>query len=236
MKYKVLFALLSLPLLFTSCIFSPTIKGNGNVVSEERELDPFDEIKASRGINLYLTQGESKPLVIEADENLLEVIETEVVGHELIIKSTANVRNAKSFKVFVTAPKFEAIKGTAGCNIYSENEISSDELELRASAGSNINLEINTTMVDAASSAGSNIKLEGLAEDFYGRASSGSNIKAEDLKTKKAEAKVSSGANIWITADKRLEASASSGGNIFYAGDPGETDFHKSSGGNVIKM
>ncbi len=236
MKFKVLFALLSLPLLFTSCIFSPTIKGNGNVVTEERELDPFDEIKASRGINLYLTQGESKNLVIEADENLIEVIETEVVGDELIIRSTANVKNAKSFKVFVSAPEFEVIKGMAGCNIYSENEISADELELRASAGSNINLEINATMVDASSSAGSNIKLKGLAEDFYGRASSGSNIKAEDLKTKKAEAKVSSGANIWITSNKRLKANASSGGNIFYAGDPEETDFHKSSGGNVIKM
>ncbi|WP_167616474.1 head GIN domain-containing protein [Maribellus sediminis] len=236
MKFKVLFALLSLPLLFTSCIFSPTIKGNGNVTTEERELDQFDEIKASRGINLYLTQGESKTLVIEADENLIEVIETEVVGHELIIRSTANVKNAKSFTVFVTAPKFEAIKGVAGCNIYSENEISADELELRASAGSNIKLEINAATVDAASSAGSNIKLEGLAEDFYGRASSGSNIKAEDLKTKNAEAKVNSGANIWITADKRLEANANSGGNIFYAGDPKETDFHKSSGGNVIKM
>ena len=236
MKHKLLLTLLSLPLLFTSCIFSPTMKGNGNVVKEERELDAFDEIKASRGINLYLTQGEARALVIEADENLVDVIETEVVGDELIIRSTANVKNAKSFKVYVTAPEFEAIKATAGCNIYSENELSTDELELKASAGSNIKLEINATTVNASSSAGSNIKLEGLAEDFYGQASSGSNIKAEDLKAKKAEVKVSSGANIWIRSDKRLEAHASSGGNIFYAGNPAETDVHKSSGGNVIKM
>lgn len=236
MKRKLVLALLSFPLLLSSCIFSPTIKGNGNVVTQEREVDLFDEIKASRGINLYLTQGESTSLVIEADENLLEVIETEVAGDELIIRSTANVKNAKSYKVFVTAPEFEVIKGLAGCNIFSETELSANELELRASAGSNFNLEINAQTVDVSASAGSNMKLKGLAEDFYGKASSGSNIKAEDLKTKNAEAKVSSGANIWITANNRLEAGANSGGNIFYAGEPTDTEVHKSSGGNVIKM
>ncbi|WP_340111691.1 head GIN domain-containing protein [Maribellus mangrovi] len=236
MKRKLLLALLSVPLLFSSCIFSPSMRGNENVVKQEREVDPFDEIKVSRGINLYLTQGESFALIIEADENLLEVIETEVAGDELIIRSTANVKSAKSFKVFVTAPEFEAIKGLAGCNIFSETELSTSELVLRASAGSNFNLEISAKTVDVSASAGSNMKLKGLAEDFYGKASSGSNIKAEDLKSTKAEVKVSSGANIWITASKRLEANANSGGNIFYAGEPSDTDVHKSSGGNVIKM
>jgi hypothetical protein len=236
MKQKILLVLLSLPVLFSSCILSPSIKGNGDVVEEERKLENFDEIKASRGINLYLTQGETTSVLIRADENLLDVIETEVIGDELNIKSTANVKNAKSFKVFVTAPGFESIKGTAGCNIYSETELSTDELEIAASAGSNIRLAVNVNHASASAAAGSNINLEGLAEDFNGTASSGSNIKAEDLKVKNAEVKVSSGANIWISTDKKLEAHASSGGSVFYKGHPDKTDFHKSSGGNVTKF
>ena len=80
-KQKILvLAILSLPLLFTSCILSPSIKGNGNIVEEKREIEPFDEIKVSRGINLYITQCDTTELLIRADENLIDVIETEVLG------------------------------------------------------------------------------------------------------------------------------------------------------------
>ena len=228
-------AILSLPLFFSSCIFSPSIKGNGNVVEEKREIKPFDEIKASRGINLYITQGETTDLLIRADENLLDVIETEVLGGELMVRSTANVRNAKSFKVFVTTPKIKSIKGSSGCNIYSETELVTGDFNVSASSGCNIHLSVQAEAVEASTSSGSNIHLDGITGNFNGHASSGSNIKAEDLKAKNAEVKVSSGANIWIATENNLRANASSGGNVFYNGDPANTDFNKSSGGNVIK-
>lgn len=224
-----------LALGISSCIFTPTIKGNGNVVEQERDLSDFDAIKASPGINVYITQGNKTEVVVKADENLLEVIKTEVVGDVLELKTTSNIRNAKENKVFVTLPEIESIKASAGCNVFSENEISSKNLEISASAGSNIHLSIKTQETSVKASAGSNINLEGQAENFYGKASAGSNIKAGDLKTSNTEAKASAGANIWISTKNKLQASASSGGNVFYSGDPTNTEINKSSGGNVIK-
>jgi hypothetical protein len=84
-------------------------------------------------------------------------------------------------------------------------------------------------------SSGANIKLEGTANLFSGKATSGSNLKAEDLISKNCTAKVSSGANVWISAKDNFDGHASSGGNIFYYGDPESPDIEKSSGGNVIK-
>lgn len=235
-KQKLLvFTVLGLSLFFSSCIFTPSIKGNGNIVEETRQIKPFDEIKASRGINLYITQDENTKLLIRADENLLKVIETEVVGGELIVRSTKNVRDAKSFKVFVSTPEIKSIKGSSGCNVYSETELVSDNLNVSASSGCNIHLSVLAEEIDASSSSGSNIRLDGITNEFSGRASSGSNIKAEDLKAKSTEAKVSSGSNLWISTENILKADASSGGNIFYNGAPSQTAIHKSSGGNVIK-
>lgn len=232
---SLLLAILSLPLLFSSCILTPSIRGNGNVVEERREIEEFDEIKASRGINLYITQGEKTDLLIRADENLLEIIETEVVGGELIVRATENVRNAKSFKVYVSTPKIRSVSGSSGCNVYSETELVADDFNVKASSGCNINLSVQTEDIEASASSGSNISIDGITNEFNGSASSGSNIKAEDLKSKIAEVKVSSGANIWISTNNTLCAKASSGGNIFYNGDPSKTDISKSSGGNVIK-
>lgn len=237
MKHRiVLLGVFLLSFFMNSCLLAPSINGNGDVQQEERNVDDFNEIKASRGVNVYLTQGEETRVLVRADENLLDVIETEVMGDELIIRSTARVRNAKSFKVFVTSPEYRSVKSSAGANVYSETEIASDALDVAASAGANVTLEVNAGELEASASAGANVQLEGLARECRADASSGANIKAEDLRVKNADLSVSSGANIWMAIDNHLKATASSGGTVFYQGDPAQTDISKSSGGNVNKM
>ncbi|MEN8118430.1 MAG: head GIN domain-containing protein [Bacteroidota bacterium] len=238
MKQKILFLSFSLLVLLfsTSCIFmGPPVKGNGDVMQETRTTDDFDKIKVSRGMNVYITQGDFTKVVVKADENLLDIIETVTEGDVLVVTTNSNIRKAKEKKVFVTTPHLEAIKCFAGSNVFSEDTIREKEMELSCSAGSNIKLELVSNHIEASAMAGSNIKLEGEVQSFYGKASSGSNIKAMDLVARKCDVKTSSGANIWITVNNSLMGSASSGGNIFYYGDPEDTDIHKSSGGNVIK-
>jgi len=236
MKQKIVFiTAFILPLLFNSCIFSPSVKGNGKVVEENRKTEPFDQIKVSRGMNVYISQGDETKVTVEADENLLSAIETEVHGDVLTITTNGFIRNAKVKKVYVTTPEITGLKSTSGSNVYSETSLNANEMEISATAGSNIKLDINIHNGEISSSAGSNIRLEGKAEKLRCKASSGSNIKAEDLKTKECSARVSSGANIWISTETSLDGEASSGGNIFYYGNPAKTEIHTSSGGNVIK-
>jgi len=223
-------------LVTTSCIYTgPSIKGNGNVVEENRKTGDFKEVRVSRGMNVYISQGDFTKVTVKADENLLDAIETRIEGDALKVTSNTNIRSATVKKVFVTVPDISLIKASAGSNVFSETLINSKSLDLSSSAGSNMKLDVNTQNLDASVSAGSNIKLEGKTENFYGKASSGSNLKAEELTSKYCEVKVSSGANIWISVQEDLKAGASSGGNIFYYGNPGSTDINKSSGGNVIK-
>lgn len=235
MKNLALLSVVVFSMFLSSCILSPSIKGDGNVVEEIRNTGKFDEIKVSRGMNVYISQGNQTKVVVKADGNLLDVIETETEGDVLKISSDANIRKATVKKVFVTTPNLVSVGAFAGSNVYSETTIKTNELEISASAGSNIKLSMNTEETNVSASAGSNISLDGKADNFYAKASSGSNIKAEKLTSQSAEAKTSSGANIWITSEKSLKGSSSSGGNVFYYGNPENTDINRSSGGNVIK-
>lgn len=235
MKQKYLiFSAIIMAFVYTSCIFSPSIKGNGNVVEQERAPGIFDEIKVSRGMNVYISQGETTKIVVKADENLLDVIDTEIMGGVLEITTNANIRKATVKKVYVTTPNLISAKAFAGSTIFSETPINTNKLEISASAGSTIKLEIHVDHTKVSASAGSSMTLKGVADNFKGKANSGSNIKAESLTTQNCEAKTNSGANIWITCKTKLIGDASSGGNIFYYGNPVDTDIHASSGGNVI--
>jgi hypothetical protein len=235
-KFQILVSIFLAAILSTSCIFmTPSINGDGNVVEENRKVGDFDEIKVSRGMNVYISQGEKIKVVVKADENLLDAIETRIEGDVLKITSNKNIRKATTKKVYVTLPKIKRIKASAGSNVFSQSTLKSKNLRLSGSAGSNMKIEVDCGKMDVSVSAGSNMMLEGKASSFLGKASAGSNLKAEGLISKKCQVKTSSGANIWISVKNNLTAQASSGGNIFYYGNPETTDVEKSSGGNVIK-
>lgn len=235
-KLSILTSFILILFIVSSCIFSgPSIKGNGNVKEETRSTGDFTEVKVSRGMNVYISNGETTKVVVKADENLIDAIETEVIGNALNVTVNKFIRNSTSLKVFVTAPYIEVIKATSGSNVFSEDSLKTGNLEIKSSAGSNVRLSLEAGDLNVSASAGSNIFLDGKAKSVIMKASSGSNIKAGDLQAENCDAKVSSGANIWIKVQNGLTAKASSGGNLFYSGEPNPLRMTKSSGGNVIK-
>ena len=234
-KAAVILSVIVLTAFLSSCYFPGSIKGNGNVVEETRELGEFSKISVSRGMNVYISQGTSSKVVVKADENLLKVIDTYVDNETLKVTALKGIRNATSNKVYVTVTDLENIKSTSGSNIFSEDSLKTGNLEIKSTAGSNVRLLLESGELIISAAAGSNIFLNGRAKSVTMKATSGSNIKAGDLHAENCDAKVSSGANIWIKVQNGLTAKASSGGNLFYSGEPNPLRVTKSSGGNIIK-
>ena len=93
-----------LSIVMLSCNFSmnlgPGVDGNRHVVSQERSIsNDFESIKVSQGLDLYITQSNGVSLSLEADENLHELIMTEVENGTLSIYTTQNIRRAASKKI-----------------------------------------------------------------------------------------------------------------------------------------
>lgn len=235
-RVQILAAIFLMIFVSTSCLFmGSSIEGDGNVTTDVREVDSFDKIVVSRGVNVYLSQGETEKVVVKADKNLIDAIKTDVVENTLKITSNARVKHATSFKVFVTATDFSKIKTSSGSNVFSETDIKSENLELSSSSGSNMKIETETNNLTVSVSSGANIKLRGKVKKFRGSASSGANLMAEKLTADSCIAEASSGSNLWITVTTNFEGHASSGANVFYLGEPKSSDINASSGGNVIK-
>ena len=229
-----------LSFLLFSCNFDFNItgvQGNGNVQSENRTLnEPFNAIKASHGLDVYLTQGDEESIVIEADENLHQLIKTEIKDNTLHIYAEKNIGHASSKKIMVSFKDISAISSSSGSDVVSTNTISSDRLELNTSSGSDMILKVNTTELDCNSSSGSDLKLSGTTQKLIADASSGSDIKAGELKAESSQVKASSGADITVNTVKELTASASSGGDITYYGNPEVVNRNDSPSGSIRKQ
>ena len=126
----------------SSCFFDG-VKGDGNVVTNKRKIsNDFARINASRGLDVYITKSKRTSLEVEADENLHELITTEVKDGTLYITATRNIWGGSTKKIHLAADFINEISVSSGAEVYSENTYSSDKLVINATSGSQANMEL----------------------------------------------------------------------------------------------
>ena len=124
---------------FTGSFGFQTIHGSGNIVTESRQVSGFDSVEVCCGMELYLTQGGSESLEIEADDNFMDEIITIVQGDRLEIKySQMNNVSYQPTKPVLLYLSMEDIHGVAisGGGYFEVDSIDSQSLDLSLSGGS----------------------------------------------------------------------------------------------------
>ena len=86
-------------------------KGNGDIVTEERDLSDFTQISLSTSADVYYTQADEYSVKVEASQNLMEIIETKVEGSKLKIKRKKGtcLRGNNPIRIYVNSPDIETI-------------------------------------------------------------------------------------------------------------------------------
>jgi hypothetical protein len=227
-----------LSLFASSCMmdmnFGNGKTGNGEIVEESRDVkEDFDVVAASEGIDVFVTQGSEFNITVEADENIIDLIGTDIKDGRLRIHAIENIGRATK-NVYVTLPEITGLESSSGADLIAQNVIKAQNIELDASSGSDLHVELVAGEVSADASSGADIKISGQADALFADASSGSDIKAQDLMVKRCSADASSGSDISVNVSESLVADASSGADIRYTGDA-SVQTKKSVSGSVSK-
>lgn len=215
--------------------FHRTVRGNHNVVKQDRNVGNFSGVRVSTAIDVYLTQGEKTSVVVETDENIQEYLVTEVKNDVLNIYFDASVLSVEVKKVYVTTKEINSLSTTSAGDIFGQNPIKTNNLKLNSSSAGDIKVEVYAGFVDANLSSSGDITLTGEADSMDASLSSAGDFNAYNFKVKQADVSASSAGNadIWVT--EKLIARASSAGDINYKGDPEYVDAHSSSAGGIHK-
>ncbi len=219
-NYKIGGLLLLLLATTTACMLNG-LSGNSQVQTEPRSIrQEFKALSVSQGIDVYLTTNQSNSVRVEADDNILDLIKTEVQNGTLKIYLSKQVWHSKARKVYVSAPIIEEILVSSGASVKLENTLIVDKLMLKASSGSEIEVHVGVSDLYCEASSGADITLIGTAKNLDVEASSGSSVKADDLKTYDANAKATSGATVNVNATNTIQIKKGSGGSVNYKGSP----------------
>jgi hypothetical protein len=66
------------------------IQGSGMIISSDRAVSDFSSIQINLGADLALSQGGSESMTIQADDNLMQYLETRVENGRLIVSTPSN--------------------------------------------------------------------------------------------------------------------------------------------------
>jgi hypothetical protein len=203
---------------------------------ETRELAGFEAVEVSGGIDLSIRQGESFRVEVSSDD--LDDIVTEVQA------GTLSIRRKRSWGFFdwgdhgsasVTLPKLVALTASGGSDVRSEGTFSGDALEIVASGGSDMALDVAVATLEVVTSGGSDLRLSGTARSAHVQSSGGSDLDASRLTVDDADVQSSGGSDLSIMVRERIVGNASGGSDIRYSGEPRVVNVNSSGGGDVSR-
>ncbi len=151
---------------------------------------------------------------LEADDNLLLLIKTEVSGDTLKISTEDRISSKTKIVVKISMPELTSldISGASGAVV---SNVKTDSLKLEASGASKI-------------------KISGEANNLESGANGASGIDAEGLTVNDADVVASGASNITVSAANNLKADASGASTILYTGEPKNVE-PTSSGASSVK-
>jgi hypothetical protein len=215
--------------------FQDSITGNGKAVIQTRSVSEFTGLKVSTGIDVFITQGETQLVVVEADENLQEWIRTEVNGTVLHIYSEKVIRSAKTKKVNITCKTIDKIDVSSAGDVTGLNKFKTDKLDIELSSAGDLKFEVDANEIDISLSSAGNADLKGTTHILKTDLSSAGDLNAFELEAKIGDITVSSAGNAQVFITEEASFRSSSAGNIHYKGEPRIKEIHTSSAGSVNK-
>jgi hypothetical protein len=136
--------------LITSCdeIWHHCIEGNGHASTETRTLPVFTSIQVNGDFKVKMDTGSYYVAIVEADENLQDLIVTHVSGDKLVIESRNGdcLKPSHPIEISVVTPSVNNIELNGSGNVYCYG-LNTEELGLTLSGSG----EINCTQIKASS-------------------------------------------------------------------------------------
>jgi hypothetical protein len=222
-------------LFFSSC---EKVVGEGPLVTETRSLNNFKKVSSSISGNVIFQVDPVYKVEVEAQQNILDILETKLIGDELVIriKDGKRVKSNTGITVTIHAPNCEAVYLSGSGNFLMTGLLNEQNLNLHVSGSGNIDLQ-NAAVVDkltATISGSGNIEVRsGAAKNESLRINGSGRIALGDVVADKAITETSGSGEMRVKLLQSLDARISGSGSVFYRGTPAVTT-HISGSGRVL--
>jgi len=161
------------------------VKGNGNVVQQERQVGDFTGIQILGSTDVIIRQGDRSILVVHADENLLENIITKVKNGVLIVDTEGSIRNYSRMEVFVTMSRLDEISIQGSGDVETDGVISGTDLSIIVNGSGDVDLNLDYKNLETEINGSGDVEVAGIQGDLTMQIRGSGDFKAKELRLNK---------------------------------------------------
>lgn len=222
MKKSVIILLVALSLIYTSC---EKIDGEGPVVTETRNVSNFKSISVSIPGTVNYKIDPVYKVEISAQQNILDVLQTSLVGDELVlkVKNGVSIKDHENIVVTISAPYANSINLSGSAEFTVLGTLTATDCAVRISGSGNINIPqiAVSNKLNATISGSGDIHISaGTAKEEDLRISGSGNIDFANVAADKATTQISGSGDMWVNLSQQLNATISGSGSVHYRGQP----------------
>lgn len=215
---------ITFPLLFLAFAFASGcvriyggltgVRGSGVKASQTRQVDSFGRIDLRGSSDVEIRQGDERVVVVEADDNLLDLITTDVRGETLVISSRRPYSSRLGVRVQVTTPNLSAV------SVSGSGDITIDGL-------SSPSFEISVQGSGDVAAAGEVDRLEV-------RIMGSGDVELFALRAREAKVSIAGSGDAELEVSEALDATIQGSGDIVYRGHPPKVTQRVHGSGDVV--
>jgi len=208
------------------------IDGNGKIHSEYRVVAKFYGVENSASFNVTITHDSLYSVRVEADENLMESINTSVRGDNLIIERDKDrcINKGSDILIDIHMPDLDNIELTGSGNI-DAYDFTSSQFAITNSGSGDIDIRnLISNNVNFVVTGSGSITAQGKAEKANYLLSGSGEINAYDLPVNECYVTSSGSGDINCNVINQLVVTLSGSGDVIYSGSPVVTKTDHGSG------
>lgn len=208
---------------------------------KDRSVSGFTGLSVSNGIDVYLTQGGSERLTLEGHNVDEDRVISEVKNGtlRLYIERTGfsgwSLGRSSYVKAYLTFKQLSSIQASGGADVFGQGRLSFNDLNLEASGGSDVKLDLRADDLNISASGGADAVIQGSARRLNANGSGGADLDARKLTVEVCNANSSGGSDVYVNASKELTMKASGGSDIYYSGSAKVLGRSESGGSDITR-
>jgi DUF4097 and DUF4098 domain-containing protein YvlB len=229
------------------------IRGSGDRITQERDLPEFTRIENLGPFDVFVESGPRQQVRITFDDNLIDLIETEVRGKTLKIYCDESYRADRGCKVEITVAELDRItmRGSGDitaegltnrrfkCETRGSGDITLNSLtskSVRCSISGSGDIEISNLKADYLEcriSGSGNLDAAGAVEDVDISVSGSGDVNTRGLTARTASVLVRGSGDVRVYAEDSFEGAVYGSGDVSVYGRPEHISRHVTGSGSI---
>jgi hypothetical protein len=216
---------------------SAGVTGSGHPATETRSVAEFRAIALAGSMDLEVRQGPQQLVQVQADDNLLPLLETVVDGGRLQVrwKTGTSLSTRSPVRVNVMLPRLAAVEATGSGDIRLAS-FETPALQLTLSGSGDAQLQgLSTEDLGIHISGSGDVAGSGKATRLKVAISGSGDVRLAELAADEVSVSIAGSGDASVNARKSLEVSVAGSGDVSYSGNPAQVRSSVAGSGSVTR-